>query len=467
MDSLSVQALQAEIQHLRQQLAERDRLIDQLHQSLRDLQQRLDAAQRSAKRQAAPFSKGSPKDNPQKPGRKRGAKHGKHGHRPPPPPPVDETLEAALPEQCPACGGPLVETHLDEQFQTEIPRRPIYRKFTIHCGTCAQCGQRCRGRHPLQTSDATGAAQSQLGPDAQAAIVYLNKHAGLSHGKIADAFDKFFAIDVTRGACAQIVLRAGRRLQPVYEQIQQRLPAATHLTPDETGWRVGGHPAWLHGWVGDDGTTCYVIDPRRSGDVLAEVIGWDWSGTMTHDGCPSYDRFQEATHQQCVDHVLRRARKLAEVQTGAARVFPHQVIDLFQGALAVRDQFLEKQIDQASMETGHERYVQELLDLTERPRINEANETLAKHLYGHGEQWFMFLLDATIPATNHRAEQALKGPIVNRKVWGGNRTEAGAEAQVVTSSVLQTCKNKAIDAFAFISNAFCGVLGNLFASPNT
>jgi transposase len=467
MDSLSVPALQAEIQHLRQQLAERDRLIDQLHQSVRDLQQRLDAAQRSAQRQAAPFSKGSPKDHPQKPGRKRGAKHGKHGHRPPPPPPVDELLEAALPAKCPACGGTLVETHCDEQFQTEIPRRPSYRKFTIHCGTCAQCGQRCRGRHPLQTSDATGAARSQLGPDAQAAIVYLNKHAGLSHGKIADAFDKFFAIDVTRGACAQIVLRAGRRLQPVYEQIQKRLPHAKHLTPDETGWRVGGHPAWLHGWVGDDGTTCYVIDPRRSGDVLAEVIGWDWSGTMTHDGCPSYDRFQEATHQQCVDHVLRRARKMAEEQTGAARVFPNQVIDLFQGALAVRDQFLEKQIDQARLETAHERCVEQLLDLTERPRVHDANETLAKHLYGHGEQWFMFLLDATIPATNHRAEQALKGPIVNRKVWGGNRTEAGAEAQVVTSSVLQTCKNKAIDAFAFISSAFSGVLGNLFASPNT
>jgi len=104
----------------------------------------------------------------------------------------------------------------------------------------------------LQTSDATGAAQSQLGPDAQAAVVYLNKHAGLSHGKIADTFDKFFGITLTRGACAQIVLRAGQRLQPVYEQLRQHLQTATHLTPDETGWRIGGLPAWLHGWVGED-----------------------------------------------------------------------------------------------------------------------------------------------------------------------------------------------------------------------
>jgi hypothetical protein len=66
-----------------------------------------------------------------------------------------------------------------------------------------------------------------------------------------------------------------------------------------------------------------------------------------------------------------------------------------------------------------------------------------------------------IPATNHRAEQALKTPIVNRKVWGGNRTDAGGEAQAVISSVLQTCANKAADAF--VSNAFRGILMPLFA----
>jgi hypothetical protein len=61
------------------------------------------------------------------------------------------------------------------------------------------------------------------------------------------------------------------------------------------------------------------------------------------------------------------------------------------------------------------------------------------------------------------AEQALKTPIVNRKIWGGNRTDNGGTAQAVVGSVLQTCKNKTIDAFTFFSNAFRGFLGNLFA----
>jgi transposase len=295
--------------------------------------------------------------------------------------------------------------------------------------------------------------------------VDLNKRAGMSYGKIAATFRTFFGINVTRGACAQIVLRAGQRLQPVYQQIRSHLKTAQHLTPDETGWRIGGHSAWLHGWVGDDGTTCFVIDPRRGAEVLGAVIGWDWSGAMTHDGCSSYDRFQEAVHQQCVDHALRRARGLLDKQKGSAKRFPLQIIDLFQQALQARDRFLAGQLDQAALECVHERSVARLLDLTEKPRTNQLNETFAQHLHQHGEQWFHFLLDPSNPATNHRAEQALKVPIVNRKVWGGNRTDAGAEAQAVTSSVLQTCKNKVIDAFAFVSNAFRGVLSNLYAAP--
>ena len=128
-------------------------------------------------------------------------------------------------------------------------------------------------------------------------------------------------------------MRAGKILQPVYEQIKERIKSSEHLTPDETGWRIGGHPAWLHGWVGDDGATLYAIDPQRSADVLEKVIGIDWSGSMTHDGFSSYERFEDAVHQQCVDHALRRARGLLDKQSGAAKIFPQQVIDLLTEAL--------------------------------------------------------------------------------------------------------------------------------------
>lgn len=461
MDAPSYEQLRHENQQLRE-------LVAQLQQTVRDLQQRLDEAERSAKRQAAPFSKNNPKDKPKKPGRKKGERHGKHGHRPPPAPPqVDEKLDAPLPEQCPDCGGEVVEDpeRLDQQFQTEIPRQPIVRAFTIHCGHCGKCGKRVRGRHPLQTSDATGAAQSQLGADAQAAIVDLNKRAGMSYGKIADTFDRVFGIPITRGACAQIVLRGGRKLQPVYEQIKAAIINSEHLTPDETGWRIGGRLVWLHAWVGDQGATLYAIDPRRSAEVLEKIIGVNWSGSMTHDGFSSYGRFADVLHQQCVDHALRRARGLLDKHVGMACRFPQQVIDLFTSALRRRDRLNAADADSDLRVRVYESYVEQLDALTRQTRHNAANERFAKHLHQHVADWFVFLLDPHVPATNHRAEQALKTPIVNRKVWGGNRTAHGAQAQAVLSSVLQTCKNTARDVFTFLSNAFRNILENLIAPP--
>jgi hypothetical protein len=65
----------------------------------------------------------------------------------------------------------------------EILHEPIHRQFNIHFRQCRQCHRWVQGRHPLQTSDTLSAA-AQQGPDALAGIVELNRHGGLSHGKV-------------------------------------------------------------------------------------------------------------------------------------------------------------------------------------------------------------------------------------------------------------------------------------------
>ena len=79
------------------------------------------------------------------------------------PPRIDETYDVPLPAKCPRCGEHRVrETHVAAQYQTEIPRTVIYRRFAVHVGVCRRCGQAVEGRHALQTSTARGEAASQL-----------------------------------------------------------------------------------------------------------------------------------------------------------------------------------------------------------------------------------------------------------------------------------------------------------------
>lgn len=441
------------------------RRVAELEQRVEELTRLLDATRRAGKRQAAPFRKGEPKPDPRRPGRKAGAAHGRHGHRTPPSPDqIHETHDAPLPDTCPDCGGPVAETAVVHQYQTEIPRQPIHRQFNVHVGACQDCGQRVQGRHPLQTSDALGAAASQLGPEAQAATVLLNKQAGLSHGKVAACFQALFGLDLTRGASAQINLRAAARLEPAYQEILQATREASVLTVDETGWRIGGHSAWLHVWVGEQ-ATCYAIDPQRGAAVLEQVLGSDWDGTLVHDGWASYDRFTAARHQQCVAHVLRRARELlAEATRGAVR-FPRQVITLFTEAVQLRNRFRAGKVAAARLRAARDPFEERLLRLVAADRAVPAYETLAEHLWNQFESWFTFLSDPAVPATNYLAEQAIRPAVVNRKVWGGNRTAAGAAAQSILMAVLRTCTQQTRAALDFVSDTLRAFGNGLLPRP--
>jgi transposase len=446
---------------LERRLAVLEASNQRLEGELRELRRLLEESQHAAKRQAAPFSKGEPKADPKTPGRKPGKKYGKKGHRPPPQPQqIDETYDAPLPDACPHCGGSVEETRVAPQYQVEIPRKPIHRQFNVHIGHCQDCGQRLQGRHPLQTSDALGAAASQLGPDAQAGITLFNKRLGVSHGKIVQALGDFFGIHLTRGGSAHAMLRAARRCEPVYQEIRLVIHRARRLAVDETGWRIGGDLAWLHVWVARLATG-YLIDPRRDADQLEALIGLDYDGCLIHDGWSSYDRFQQAVHQQCLAHPLRRARDLLQSATRGAVRFPRQVIGLFQEGLAVRDRFVAGRLSAARMEEIRWELTMRLGDRVRSLKRNADNERFAKHLEHYLFDWFTFLEVPGLDATNYRAEQAIRPAVVNRKVWGGNRTPTGAHAQSVLMSVLETCRQHGRSALDYVSQVLRGVVTSI------
>ncbi len=47
-------------------------------------------------------------------------------------------------------------------------------------------------------------------------------------------------------------------------------------------------------------------------------------------------------------------------------------------------------------------------------------------------------------ATNWRAEQAIRPAVVNRKSWGGNRTDHGAQVQQTLMSVIRTSRQQGV-----------------------
>ena len=122
----------------------------------------------------------------------------------------------------------------------------------------------------------------------------------------------------------------------------------------------------------------------------------------------------------------------------------------------MRDRHAAGQVSDHGLAVARGRLANELAKAVFPPKSDPANERLAKHLWGHIEQLFTFLTVPGLDATNWRAELAIRFGVILRKVWGGNRTWAGARAQAVLMSVWRTCWQQGRSALDFLSQLLRG-----------
>ncbi len=236
-----IAALREEMAALRKEVAQLRSRATALETEKAELRQALDEERRKGKRQAAPFSKGNPKDNPNKPGRKGGSEYGTQSRRPIPKQ-IDRTVTVQCPLQCPYCGGQVKLKDKATQYQTDIPAiQPTTTAFEVHYGECTRCGRRVQGRHSEQTSNAIGAVGAeQIGPNAIALAAHLNKSCGVSYERVAEILGQVFGLKVNRSTLARALLRLGRKAEPTYEDLIEQIRRLAVVYPDETGWKIGG-----------------------------------------------------------------------------------------------------------------------------------------------------------------------------------------------------------------------------------
>jgi transposase len=416
-----------------------------LRQEAERLRRELEAALRASKRQAAPHSRGNPKANPQRPGRKPGRHYGRQACRPIPVR-VDEQITVPLPERCPHCGGGVEPESCEAQYQEEIVRRTIVRRFDIAVGRCRNCQRRVQGRHRLQTSDAVGVGRVQWGPEALTLAAILNKQMGLSLGHTRQVLSYGFGLEVSRGGLYRALARMAGRAEPTYDGLVEAARRAPVNGMDETGWKVGGRLQWLHVAVSAQ-VTVYAILPGRGYEQAAMILGAGYDGFLIHDGWVPYYRFQFAFHQSCLAHLLKRCREMAHIASPAALAFPRAVEHLLETSLELRDRHERGEVSEHGLSIATGKLEAKLDRMLETRRRNAANRRLARHLE-HELLWlFTFLHCPGLDATNNAAERAIRGMVIARKVWGGNRTWEGARAQQILVSVLRTCWQQGKDAF--------------------
>ncbi len=395
------------------------RQIERLKRENDHLKQQLETERRAGRRQAAPFAKDRPQGRGGRPGRRPGARYGRHGCRRRPPQ-VDETHSAPVPASCPDCGGAVATSHVASQYQEELPKvEPIIRHFRVAVGHCTRCQRRVQGRHPLQTSDALGAAGVQLGPNIATLVVELHTELGMPLAKVARVLGTQFGVSVTAGGLVHLLHRTAAAAAPAYAALREQIRQSPVVTPDETGWRINAVRHWLWAFTTRE-TTVYAICDGRGFDDAAAVLGEDFAGVLVRDGWVAYRGFKHATPQSCLAHLLRRCKQLREDHPDS--MWAGAVQAVLQDGLALRDRCNAGEVSEHGLASARGRLAARLGRLIDAPPPLPDAERFAKHLANEFPAVFLFLCDPSIDATNWRAEQAIRPAVVMRKVCGGNRT---------------------------------------------
>ena len=440
-------------------IAEVDRLQGHnasLALTVTELRRQLAAAQRSGKRQAAPFSKGGRTDKPKRPGRKPGM--GNFSCRKLPSadelsgPPVDVSVDD---DNCPGCGGVLEQEGVDVAYVTDIPAmpRPQVTEYRVQVCRCRGCGRRVRGRHAEVGADQYGASAHRVGRRVMAAAHMLHYGVGIPVRRVPSVLRALTGVELSQSAITQDALRRVQgAVGDAYQRLRESVRESAVVHTDDTGWRVGGEGAFLMAFETDDATV-YQVRGRHRNEEVREVVPGDYAGVMVTDRARSYDAraLSGVRQQKCLAHVLRSISEVVQTKVGRGRTpdrsrghgFGKRLSELLREAMELRES--ERRGEMADYAGEKERLRREVSHhLRDRPMPDRDNLRLQNELGWQDDRGNLlrFLDGAGIEPTNNRAERALRGAVIARKVSHCSRNEAGADAFSAFTSVIRTlCRN--------------------------
>ena len=402
-----------------------------LRQQLGDLNEKL----RAASRQAAPFRRRATKTKPDGEKKKPGRAAGHEGSYRRPPPEIDHHQRVDL-THCPHCQGDVTNVTGCVQIIEEIPPvRPIVTELTTYTGNCARCGD-VRSTHPLQTSTATGAAGTHLGPRATAVAVALSHQAGLTMRRVCRMLKTLCGLSLTPGGLAQLLQRASRRVETPYTQIVETIRHSAAVFADETSWYVGKPNWWLWTFT-TPAATLYKVDSRRSAAVVIETLTESFAGMLVSDCLSAYNPPNYKKHK-CIAHHLRALsdhqetlakRDVESYDLYLWKTHLQQVIQAWRDRPRLTESAYQDLVDR------HTRGVEGLL--SRAPPEPEA-EKFRLRMGRQREHLLGCLHEPAAEPTNNRAERALRPAVIDRKLSCGNKTVAGKTAWERLRSVVVT-----------------------------
>ena len=451
--------LQKAVQTLQEQLLQQQEAMAALAQEIRQLKEQLAAKSKDSSTSSKPPSSDIVKPAKDSAAlgtssRKGGGQpgHPKHTRTPFSPQELTAGSHTHRMTHCPDCHAPVVPADQLPRIvqQIEIVQPPLeiseHRALPYWCPLCC-----CVHFASLPGDVELGGL---LGPRLTAFIAYLKGFCHASYSTVRIYLRDVLKIKVSRGMLMKVIAKVSAALDEPYEEILLRLPGEAVLNVDETGHKDNGDRWWT--WCFRAGLyTLFKIDPRRSGDVLIEVLGQEFDGVLGCDYYSAYRRYMrefDVSVQFCLAHLIRDVKFLMSLPGEQDRTYGQRLRDGLKSLFEVihdKDN-LQGSAFQEKLQAAREAIMSAA---TQEVPSGKHSQNLAKRFLKHGAAYFEFMTTPGVEPTNNLAEQAIRFVVIDRHITQGTRGESGRRWCERIWTVIATCTRQGRSVFEYLCDA--------------
>jgi transposase len=328
---------------------------------------------------------------------------------------------------------------------TDLPSfAPVVIEGWQYAMTCADCGVQTVGAYPAGLEP-----RRTFGPGVEALVSYLHERHHVGYERLVELCRDVFGLAISQGGVEHALRRLVERARPTYAAIRATVRGSPVINSDETSARVAGrtHRQWT---FQTPEASYHLIAPSRGGEVIDTFLDGIEPEVWGSDLYAPQILTAAAQHQICHSHQARDLTFAAEADTGDARLWALELRHVFGRAIRLHHEraqvtpatFARRRllIEHATDRLVFDRYV---APKTEAARLQQRYQT-------HRDSLYVFLHRDDVEPTNNSSERDLRPSVIHRKVIGGFRSDWGAEASAIRTSILATARKQGqnlLDAF--------------------
>ena len=298
-----------------------------------------------------------------------------------------------------------------------------------------------------------GVPRGQLGAGVVSLIGLLAGDYHLSVRQSQRLFHDVFHLDIGLGTVSSGQAHVSEAIATVVETARHAVQQAAVVNADEPSHRQGTVRQWLWGAVRDL-LSGFRISGQRNRAAAQALLGSQFSGMLGSDRYRVYQWVDPSHRQWCWAHLLRDCQRMAE-RPGRAGEIGQELLTYGQWLCTIWHRYREGQLPIEVLKDlrGGLRQLVELT-LQEGARCDHAATapTCQQLLDLKGALW-TFVETPGVEPTNNAAEQALRAPVIWRKLSCGTQSERGNRCIERLRTVTATCRRQGRERWGYLREA--------------